>query len=351
VINRGLSPIIQDLDSIPFPAKDAHYAVNRGLAGIYTAIASRGCPYSCTYCNSATMNALYRQYGEKYHRIRSVENLMAELTAAVVRFAPRYIMFYDDLFGASRKWLEEFSEHYRREIHLPYYCQTNPQIHDEASLALLAKSGCVLIEFGFQAASSKLRREVLNRHESGEEFETLIPIAKRLGMFTQVDIIVNLPRESPEDVAESLEFVRRTRPHYVNLAFLQYHPKAPIIQTAVSAGILSERDVARIEQGRMSGSMRLLSGSGPDRKNRLIPFKMFFSSALPAPLSRRVSEFLEKPVVSSLFSYFGSWLLYSFRVLLSYMDRRDFLIRNHVIRSFYAVVWVFKEKVKRRGRH
>ncbi|HWR98718.1 MAG TPA: radical SAM protein, partial [Candidatus Methanoperedens sp.] len=144
-VSRGLSPIPPDLDALPFPEKDAYYRENPVLASIYTIVASRGCPYRCTYCNSATMNETYRAHGATYYRVRSVDSVLAELRAALERHRPRHVMFFDDVFAARRDWLREFSRRYREEIGLPFYCQTSPLIHDAESLRLLAESGCCLI--------------------------------------------------------------------------------------------------------------------------------------------------------------------------------------------------------------
>jgi anaerobic magnesium-protoporphyrin IX monomethyl ester cyclase len=351
LVERGLSPIPDDLDALPFPEKAMYYRENPSLSTIYTIIASRGCPYGCTYCNSATMNQLYKQHGQRYYRVRSVESVLAELQEAVEQYKPRFVMFFDDVFAANRKWLQEFARRYKAEIGLPYYCQTSPLIHDEESLALLADSGCCLLEFGFQSANARVRQEVLNRRETNGNVKKLVTHAISLGIFTELDLIANLPGETQDHIQEALDFVSETRPHWVNLAFLQFHPRTPITEIALRANMLTEADIKRIEQGEHATSMRLLSKANLGRTYRILSFQMFAAFWLPQKISSKVSRWVERPLLGSLCALFASSFLYASRILLSFTDKRDFLVRHHVIRCLYAAKWVVARKVFGYARH
>ena len=93
---------IQDLDNLPFPAKDLFYQRLPGLARTYTATTSRGCPYKCTYCYNAVMLPIYRSQG-RWLRQRSVDNVIEELTWAKKSFHPRHFLFMDDVFATNTK--------------------------------------------------------------------------------------------------------------------------------------------------------------------------------------------------------------------------------------------------------
>ncbi|QWR78595.1 B12-binding domain-containing radical SAM protein [Candidatus Magnetomonas plexicatena] len=345
LVKRGLSPVPHDLDKIPFPEKAMYYKTNPSLAITYTAIASRGCPYSCSYCNSDTIKSLYGSYKERYYRYRSVENVIAELKYALREYKPKYIMFFDNVFASRKDWLFEFVKRYKEEIGLPYYCQTSPLTHNKESLQLLYDSGCCLLEFGFQSANEDVRREILNRREKTPVMKELIRSAVSIGMFTEVDMIANLPGETEQHLNEALEFFIETRPNWVNLAFLQFYPKTMITDIAISKNILKPEDVAKIEQGYMATSMRLLSKSNLGKTYRVLPFQVFAAFYFNEKIARIIIALTKNKLFSSLLSYLASPFLYFSRIVLSYMDRRDFLIRHHVVRSFHAAKAVLSAKI------
>jgi radical SAM superfamily enzyme YgiQ (UPF0313 family) len=82
-------------------------------------MASRGCPYRCTFC----FNNFFAELPEdkktkgKYVRLRSVEHVMDELIEAKNRYKNiRYMDFQDDVFTTSKEWLQEFLPRYKKEI-------------------------------------------------------------------------------------------------------------------------------------------------------------------------------------------------------------------------------------------
>jgi radical SAM superfamily enzyme YgiQ (UPF0313 family) len=176
--------------------------------------------YGCTYCNSPTTRALYRQCGENFYRVRSVGNVIAELRFALERYRPRFVEFFDDSFGANLGWLREFSDAYKKEIGLPFGIETSPLLLDEERLRLLAACGCATLEVGFQSANEGVRSTVLNRHEKNTKVKEIVTRARVLGMFVELDFIVDLPGETPEHLSEILEFIRQSRPQLANISYL-----------------------------------------------------------------------------------------------------------------------------------
>lgn len=345
VMERGLSPIAADLDELPFPEKRLHYAANPGMSRVYSTIASRGCFCSCTYCNSPSLRRLYKAHGNRYYRVRTVNNVMEELHQAVEKHHPRYIEFFDDAFGAKRSWLREFSERYKNEIGLPYDIQTSPVVQNEESLDLLAASGCIDIELGFQSANERVRADILNRYETNEKVRGLIQRAHDLGMFVELDLIVNLPGEVWSDIEESLAFVRETRPELVNVGFLQYFPKTPITDIALDRGLLKQEDIGRMQEGEGMNSMRLVSKSDLAIPYRVLPFQAFLASRLPARVSGSLIRLAAKPIIRNIISFFASYVIYLGRLSICLTDKRDFYLRQQVRHAFHGMKWVLGRKI------
>ena len=70
---------IENLDSLPFPNREIIYAENKGLSKtpIKRIIASRGCPFNCSYCFNRIYNFIYKEKG-KIHYHRSTSNIIED---------------------------------------------------------------------------------------------------------------------------------------------------------------------------------------------------------------------------------------------------------------------------------
>lgn len=344
IVDRGMAPTVKNLDLIPFPEKRLHYKANPALQPIYATLSSRGCVFTCTFCNSASLNTKFREESNsKFYRYRSVDNVIQELKWARETYNPKYVQFFDDIFAVKRSWLVEFHEKYKREIGLPFEIQTNPKIHDEESMSLLADCGCVHTEFGFQSASPEVRREMLSRKESNQEVKDLIRASRKMGMLMELDLIVNLPGETESEIQENIDFVQDVRPELVNVSFLQYFPKTPIIQTALQHGILNQDELALIDEGEMVTSMRRLNAKLTTRYH-ILPCQMYFAAHFSRPVANAIMAFIGFPGLRLFFARFGNLFLYLTRIWVGLTDSRDFYHRRHIPRAMYAAMDIVKRK-------
>lgn len=102
-------PYIQDLDSLPFPARDLvdmdkyldAWREQNGYASL-TLATSRGCPYGCEWCSEAVHGQEFRQ--------RSPENVVAELKQLKATYEIDRLRVVDDVDGIDREWLEEWAK-------------------------------------------------------------------------------------------------------------------------------------------------------------------------------------------------------------------------------------------------
>jgi radical SAM superfamily enzyme YgiQ (UPF0313 family) len=350
VINRGIGPAMDNLDEVPFPLKDPYYRRNPSLKSIYTTTASRGCLFTCTYCNSNNLRKLYHECGQKYFRISSVGRIIQELEFAKKTYRPKHIMFLDNLFGPDRGWLTEFVKEYRKKIAIPFYCETNPKVHTVETLDLLSDAGCVLLQFGFQSTIEDVRKKILHRYESNDSIRSLVKHAHERKIFVLVDHIANLPGETKEHLDQAVEFYKEIRPDWVNLAYLQYFPKAEIIDMAKSIGALDKKQVSSISNGENLSAIRLLPKIKMSSYYRTLALRFFCAFKLPRWVGSPIIRMLDIKLFAKIVSYTMPIFIYASRIFCAYTDKRDFLIRHHVFRNLYVMRAVFKEKYLTNGR-
>ncbi|MFZ0548425.1 MAG: radical SAM protein [Candidatus Promineifilaceae bacterium] len=108
VVNQP-RPYIEDLDSLPFPARDLidmekyldTWREQNGYSSL-TLATSRGCPYGCEWCQDAVHGQALRQ--------RSPENVVAELKQLKATYEIDRLRVVDDVDGIDRSWLEEWAK-------------------------------------------------------------------------------------------------------------------------------------------------------------------------------------------------------------------------------------------------
>lgn len=181
-------------------------------------ITSRGCPYKCTYCFNMEIVDLYRGEGgaksvKDYLRTYPVERMVEEIRR-LKEAHPGIgtLIIDDDLFTLNKRYVHAFTEAYRASgIRLPYVVNAHVQCFDDAMARALAESGCIILKFGLESGSDRVRREVLWRYMSNEQIERTVRLAHRHGLHTSAFVMFGLPKESKEDIYETLRLCARTK--------------------------------------------------------------------------------------------------------------------------------------------
>jgi radical SAM superfamily enzyme YgiQ (UPF0313 family) len=119
--------LVENLDLLPFPDRDLIYQ-NSGLGKmkLKSFMATRGCPYACSYCFNSAFKKLYLRQGKVLRR-RSVDHLIEEIQWVMSNYPLKMIRFGDDNFvDGETAWFTEFVEKYKKKINLPFYCLIRP---------------------------------------------------------------------------------------------------------------------------------------------------------------------------------------------------------------------------------
>ncbi len=242
IIKNPLRPLIQDLDSLPFPDfsnKNKFFINNNKLIiddksvnnepGIYTIMTSMGCPFRCSYCCNSFLRDLYPK--QKYLRRRSVKNIIGELKKAKKEHEIRYIDFYDEVFTFDNKWVKEFSELYKKEIKIPFWANVSPFFVDKNNLALLKEAGLDSVTMGIQSGSEKILYDIYNRRTPLLEIIKSAQILYKMKIPVFFDIITNNPLETEEDCIKTFNLLLKLpqrKKFMLGLAKLSIFPNTPI---------------------------------------------------------------------------------------------------------------------------
>lgn len=138
--------------------------------------ASRGCPYSCSFCAKL-------DFRDKYRR-RELTTLLEEIDRLIAQGVV-YLYFIDEIFLPNRPLLEALVERPVR-----FGVQTRIDLWKPEMLELLGRAGCVSIEAGVESLSADGRAALdKNCRMSTEELSGRLIAARRHVPFVQANLI------------------------------------------------------------------------------------------------------------------------------------------------------------------
>lgn len=242
-------PLI-DLDTLPFQDFEIfeENRIYRPMAGkVYRMIpieTHRGCPYTCTYCNSPSQVTLHRENSVgMFFRKRSIEKVREELAYLTRRWNAEYVYFPADTFLA---WSdEEFRAFIRmyEEFKLPFWMQTRPETITEEKVDMLKSVNCHRVSLGIEHGNEKFRREVVDRRISNDELITRTNIIGHK-IPVSVNNITGLPTETRELAFDTVRLNRQLEVDTMNCyTFMPYHG-TKLRQLAIEKGYLDSEAVA-----------------------------------------------------------------------------------------------------------
>ncbi|MBN8871670.1 MAG: TIGR04295 family B12-binding domain-containing radical SAM protein [Rhodospirillales bacterium] len=150
--------------------------------------ASRGCPYSCTFCAKIDFRDAYRR--------RDLPVLLDEIDALIAQ-GVTYLYFIDEIFLPQKPLLEALVD---RQVQ--FGVQTRIDLWNPAMIALLGQAGCVSIEAGVESLSVEGRAALDKKcRMSTDELTDRLILARRHVPFVQANLILSAGDDAAEIAA------------------------------------------------------------------------------------------------------------------------------------------------------
>lgn len=219
---RGL---IEDLDSIPYPARDLYDNENyikyyswRGKPAT-SIMSTRGCVFNCDFCSQPI-------YGETF-RERSTESILGEIEEALGLGYER-VVFQDDCFTLRKDTVLRFCKQViDRGLKFDWECLSRVDSLDEETARAMKMAGCGRVFFGLESGSDKILG-IMNKHTNKDQAVKAIETAKSAGIDTGAFFIIGYPGETDETLLETVNFAGA-----LNLDYLSFNFPYPIPGTGL----------------------------------------------------------------------------------------------------------------------
>lgn len=221
-----------DLGRLPLPYRPDEALESRIL--YYEA--SRGCPYRCAYCRSASDPAV---------RVRPLSLVRSDLDSLLAR-RPMQVKFVDRTFNANRDRALAIWRHLAERDNgvTSFQFEITAELLDEEQFRFLrsVRLGLFQFEIGMQSSFPP----ALSAVQRPCRLDDLARAVRRLGeggnIHRHLDLIAGLPLEGFEAFWRSFEFAFALRPEQLQLGFLKMLAGAPLSQETERFGILYAPD-------------------------------------------------------------------------------------------------------------
>jgi anaerobic magnesium-protoporphyrin IX monomethyl ester cyclase len=247
---------IQDLDSLPFPARHlfpplsdyspvpASY-IKLPLGHMMT---SRGCPFQCIFCD--------RKVFGNMTRMRSPKNVVDELEELINVHGAKEVKFFDDTFTLDQdRAFKIFDEMERRDIKIPWSCLTRVNVVSRELLFRMKEMGCWQVAFGLESGD----QDMLNRMKKGitlEQSRNAVRWTKEAGLNVRAYFVIGMPSETLESISKTSKFAQSLPIDVVTFYTLTLYPGNELYEIAKREGTILHDDYSQynpiidVEEGR-----------------------------------------------------------------------------------------------------
>jgi len=240
---------IRDVDHIPLPRWDLtpieayldgglSFGVDRGRT--MPLLATRGCPYRCTFCSSPHM------WTTRY-TARDPALVVDEIEGYVRRYGAENVDFYDLTAIVKRDWILEFCRQIEaRGLRIGWQLPsgTRSEALDETVLRAMYRSGCRNVSYAPESGSERTL-ETIQKKVKLDRIAESMHAAVRAGLNVKANILIGFPNEQKEDLRDTLRFLirmARIGVHDASVWTFSPYPGSELFEQLRAAGRLPQLD-------------------------------------------------------------------------------------------------------------
>lgn len=191
-----------DVNILPVVRLDKYTPISSYQRQTVGMIASRGCYFSCKYCNIRTMSRTIRIY--------PIKRVVDEIQLYYDKLGARYIIFWDDVFGLNEKWTESLIEELdKRQLlgKIGYHIHVRASTVTEERCQIWKKLGVTGWNMGLDFGSDKMLKKVKGPDCSIEKTREAILMAGKYKFIVGASFIFGAPEETIDDMRETISFM------------------------------------------------------------------------------------------------------------------------------------------------
>ena len=222
VHSHGEAPVIKSLGDyrIPYERFDMEGYVTKvnvqsPNVRSLNMLSSRGCPFSCSFCNFSTLKSPMRYY----------DDLESNLDYLVGKFQLRHVTFNDDIFTVNRKHVAKVCN-LLKERDLTFSVSSRIDFLKKETIEILEDSGCRYLCVGIESPAPAVAK-IVDKKLNMKKLQQNMDLLRASRIVVNYGFIIGYYGETEETIKETREFVLRNKVIYSGF-FANAFPKTTL---------------------------------------------------------------------------------------------------------------------------
>jgi anaerobic magnesium-protoporphyrin IX monomethyl ester cyclase len=230
-------------------------------------IAGRGCPYQCNYC-SKTFAGL---------RLRSIDNLVAEVIELKNKYKINHLQFNDELVLVNRNRSLKLCEELKK-LNIKWSCQGRIDQVDREILVAMKEAGCLQIGYGVESVSQSILNN-MNKRINAEMIVPVIKMTQEAGIEPIIQYMYGYRGENDQTIAATVKFFKEIDHPFVGFTTTLI-PGTKLYQEGIQKGLIQDEEdyLLRLDSGyNLNGALINMTDFSDEeylRKKRLLMMKV-----------------------------------------------------------------------------
>lgn len=206
----------------------------------------RGCPFSCSYCAADGLKQFFKKENSgNYYRIKSLDNFFNESKEIIQKYNINFLYISSEtLLALPLKKFRIFADRYKKEINLPFWCQTRLDSFTDEKTKILKDIGCQSVSVGLEHGDEEFRTKILNKRLSNKSVIKGIKLLAKYKIKPTINSMIGLPDENRELIFETIKMNRKISKilkgnHSINIFTFIPFSGTRLRQVAIDRGFIS----------------------------------------------------------------------------------------------------------------